>query len=315
MGGIKERLRLTVGLLLYIFDYGSDIYVAYRYWENGDVWWFGITVGFIVVPSILVNITAIIQVINYWTCLAAVLQLSIVFRYLEAIVSPTRSREYHLAQLRYLETITESAPQWCLQSYIMLRQWDFPWYTLASVGGSLLSLAWSITSLEKTRRDKKKEKFNPLLGFCFLTWQLLTLISRLSAIVIVGYVFTYYVFILLAGHWLLQTITVLISHLLSDAKYSALAPLAAYPSLFHSSVTVLPTANPKNEMIIGFIFIVLENLIMVTLSAIIELPDVPYMETLRPIAIGCIAGGSIASFIFSLIFICLPETRTGGNID
>ena len=91
MGGIKQRLLLTTGLLLYIFDYGSDIYVAYRYWENGDVWWFGMTVGFIAVPSILVNITAIIQVINYWTFLAAVLQLSIVFRYLGAIVTPAPS--------------------------------------------------------------------------------------------------------------------------------------------------------------------------------------------------------------------------------
>ena len=168
MEGIKERLLLTTGLLLYIFDYGSDIYVAYRYWENGDVWWFGMTVGFIAVPSILVNITAIIQVINYWTCLAAVLQLSIVFRYLEGIVWLAFSSE-SLARLRYLETITESAPQWCLQSYIMLRQWEFPWYTLASVGGSLLSLAWSITCLEKARCNKKMKKFNLLLGFCFLT--------------------------------------------------------------------------------------------------------------------------------------------------
>ena len=306
MEGIKERLLLTTGLLLYIFDYGSDIYVAYRYWENGDVWWFGMTVGFIAVPSILVNITAIIQVINYWTCLAAVLQLSIVFRYLEGIVWLAFSSE-SLARLRYLETITESAPQWCLQSYIMLRQWEFPWYTLASVGGSLLSLAWSITCLEKARCDKKMKKFNLLLGFCFLTWQLLTLISRLSAIVMVGYVFTYYVFILLAGHWFLQTITVFIYNINSGAKRKALAPLVAYPTLFHSSITVLPTASPKNEMMMGFIFIVLENLIMVALSASIELPDVPNMETLRPIAIGCIAGGSIASFVFSMIFICQDD--------
>ena len=63
MGKKLQRLSLIVGMLLYLFDYGSDIYVAIKYWKNNDVWWFGMTTGFILVPSIIVNITAIIQVI------------------------------------------------------------------------------------------------------------------------------------------------------------------------------------------------------------------------------------------------------------
>ena len=37
---------------------------------------------------------------------------------------------YLLAILRHIEKITESAPQLCLQVYIMLRQWSFPSYTV-----------------------------------------------------------------------------------------------------------------------------------------------------------------------------------------
>ena len=50
---------------------------------------------------------------------------------------------YKLAWLRHIETVTESIPQWCLQVYIMLRQWYFPWYTLVSIVVSLLSSAWN----------------------------------------------------------------------------------------------------------------------------------------------------------------------------
>jgi hypothetical protein len=37
---------------------------------------------------------------------------------------------YKLAWVRYAEALTESTPQWCLQIYIVLRQWDFPWLTV-----------------------------------------------------------------------------------------------------------------------------------------------------------------------------------------
>ena len=148
----------------------------------------------------------------------AVLQLSIVVRYIEAIISPyppvtrrsrttspDRRRIFFLAKLRYLETITESAPQLCLQVYIMLRQWDFPTYTVVSSVLSLLSLAWSITTLEKERIEEE-EDYKLSAAFVFLIWQLSTLVSRLSAIILFAYVFRYYVIIFLAAHWLLLSI-------------------------------------------------------------------------------------------------------------
>ncbi len=318
MGKKLQRLSLIVGLLLYLFDYGSDIYVAIKYWKNNDVWWFGMTTGFILVPSIIVNITAIIQVINFWRFIMAVLQLSIVVRYIETIISPyppvtrrsrttspDRRRIFFLAKLRYLETITESAPQLCLQFYIMLRQWDFPTYTVVSSVLSLLSLAWSITTLEKERKIKKEGDYKWSAAFVFLIWQLSTLVSRLSAIVIFAYVFRYYVIFFLAAHWLLLAVAMLtIQKREYDSQGSLIfSCLAAYPSLFHSSETVLPTASPKVEMIMGYILILLENIAMVTLSLTIEIPDLPHMDILEPVIIACIIGGSVPSiFCISLYY-------------
>jgi hypothetical protein len=252
MGKNLKRSSLLVGLVLFLFDYGSDIYVAIQYWKNNDTWWFGMTVGImtvIIIPSIIVNVTAIVQVMNFLTCIAAVLQLSIVGRYIEAFVSLKHKRIYFLAKLRYLETIMESAPQWCLQVYIMLRQWHFPSYTVVSSVFSLLSLAWSITTLEKERATDEGREFKSCKTVSFLIWQLFTLISRLSAIVLFAYVFRHHVIIFLTVHWLLLAVVILIIQRYdgtdSLGKSLFLSCLASYPSLFHSLETVLPTKYPK----------------------------------------------------------------------
>ena len=80
MGNKKQRLTLLVGLFLFLFDNGSDIYVAIQYWQSHEIWWFRLTLAFIIVPSIIANITAFIQQKNIWSCVAGALQLSIVAR-------------------------------------------------------------------------------------------------------------------------------------------------------------------------------------------------------------------------------------------
>ncbi len=348
MGKKLQQLILIVGLLLYLFDLGSDIYVASQYWKNNDVSWFGMTTGFILVPSIIVNITMIVHVFNFWRFILAVLQLSIVVRYIETIISPyppvagrsettspdspvterrettspnaavsiwsettpldssltrwsapDRRRIVFLAALRYLQTITESAPQLCLQVYIMLRQWNFPTYTVVSSVLSLLSLAWSIMTLEKERKIEKEGDYKSSAAVLFLFWQLFTLVSRLSAIVIFAHVFRYYLILFLAPHWLLLSMAILT---IERREYNLYCPgslivscLAPYPLLFHSSETVLLTAN---ETITGYILIALENIIMVTLSVTIEMQDVPHIDVLKPVALSCVIGGTFLSIVF-----------------
>ncbi len=261
----------------------------------------------------------------------AILQLSIVVRYIETVISPyppvttrnettspdapvtrrsettspDRRRIHFLAKLRYVETITESAPQLCLQLYIMLRQWNFPTYATVSSVLSLVSLIWSIMTLEKERKIKEEGDYKLNAAVLFLIWQLSTLVSRLSAIVLFAYVFRYYVIIFLAAHWLLLLVAILI--ILERREYFGRKPLIfacleAYPSLFHSSETFLPTASPKVEMIVGYILIMLENIIMVILSLTVEIPGLSHMYILKRVAISCIVGGSFLSFFIVLYY-------------
>ena len=303
IGKNLRRLRLIVGLMLYLFDYGSDIFVAFQYWKHNEYWWFGLTTGLIVVPSIIVNITAISKLMTETrkSVFDCTLHLSVVIRYMETLVSLDSSDIYFLTKLRYLETITESAPQWCLQVYIMLRQWSFPSYTVVSIVLSFLSLAWSITTLEKERKLHEMKSFNFCAAVLFLIWQLSTLVSRLSAIVIVAYVFRYYVIVFLAVHWWLVTMTM---QAIQQEKFNCresfiLSCLVGYPSFFHSLKTVLPTASPNFEMIVSLAYIIAENVGCVLLLFLVHPnSDVQHVDVLKPILILCIAAGTDSSFIF-----------------
>ena len=84
-----KRAFLLAALVLYLFDLGSDIYVAIQFWKVDEPWWFGTTVMFISVPSLFVNGAAIIQIRNIGTFLAAIFQLSIVVRYIEVLIKPS----------------------------------------------------------------------------------------------------------------------------------------------------------------------------------------------------------------------------------
>ena len=51
-------LHLT-SFQLYGFDVGSDIYVAITYYQKEDLWWFGITIALVILPSFIVNAIAL----------------------------------------------------------------------------------------------------------------------------------------------------------------------------------------------------------------------------------------------------------------
>ena len=306
MNIIVKRLLLVVGLLLYIFDFASDIYVAVQYWKNNEVWWFSLTIIFIVVPSIMVNVTGIFQLPNIWTYLASILQLSILVRYIETFISP-ETRELFLARLCYLETITESAPQWCLQVYIMLRQWYFPSYTVFSSVLSFLALAWSITTLENARMSSKHRDFKPSARISFLIWQSSTLVSRLPGIVIIAYVFRYYAIIFLVVHSLLVTGCMFLVSREYDhiGKDLLIACVTAYPSLFHSSKIDSESSHGKMNM--RYILLLVENAVLVTMSLTIKIPNVPHIDVLKDITNSCLLGGSVVSIISFTFYYCCAD--------
>jgi len=51
-----EVVVTVLSILSYVFDIGSDIYLAFVYYNDGDMWWFTLTVIFIIVPSLTITI-------------------------------------------------------------------------------------------------------------------------------------------------------------------------------------------------------------------------------------------------------------------
>lgn len=286
------------------------MYVAFQYHQNNETWWFSLTLIFIIGPSILVNIRAIVQDLSVRTNIAAVLQLTVILRYIEAFFD--QSRVVMVAKLRYLETMTEGAPQWCLQVYIMICQWYFPWYTVLSSVLSLLSLVWSVTALEKERvavRDREL-KFEAVLAF--LIWQIFTLISRVSAIVSIAYVFRYYAIIFLMLHWLIfMAVMLLAIETVEDNGLGSalfLSCLTGYTSLFHFSKTdVLVTRSANTELCAGYFFLLVENAILLTSSFTYEIPETAHMDILEPAVISCVIIGSFVSLMGFIFYYCCAD--------
>ena len=299
---MQKRLGLILGLLLYIFDYASDIYVADQYRRN-NVSWFGITVSIIVVSTVIGNITTVVRIYGLCESMPALVQPSFALRYVQAIRSPDKTNIYQLTRLRYFHTIIGSAPQLCLQLYIMVRQWYFPSYTLVSTTSSLLSLTWSITTLETERYD-----LNLLDSVVFLIWQLSTLVSRVTAIVVFTYAFRYYIFLAVAFHCFLATVAMQIIQIpwndpevreFHFAKSLVLSCEAGYASLFHTSLRFMPSG--RRDIFVSTFFFVIESIACIILFFVaVEIPD--DMVLLMPVATPCIIGGTFLSILHFLAY-------------
>jgi len=59
-----EVVLTVFSILSYIFDVGSDIYLAFAYYSNGDMWWFTLTVIFIIVPSLTITVFSFVWYIQ-----------------------------------------------------------------------------------------------------------------------------------------------------------------------------------------------------------------------------------------------------------
>ena len=217
-----------------------------------------------------------------------------------------------MATTRYIEAFAESTPQWCLQFYIMLRQWSFPWITITSTVFSLLSLLWSITALEKTA----KIEVNPTMTFpkrsliAFSLWQLGILVSRLSAIVIFAYTFRIYVFIVIVTHCTVVSVVIMINQYLNEnrdhcKKTAMIISFGSYPLLFHLSSTtnilMFNYFNNKKNKILNVIacgIFFLENATMVSLSVWYEPRSTPHIEFLQKIVLPLVFAGFAIGLLF-----------------
>ncbi|CAH1267073.1 XK [Branchiostoma lanceolatum] len=136
-------IRTLAGFALYIADFVTDVILAAEYYRNGDYYWFGLTLGFALVPQVIVNIMlAYLDGCKWYYLLplgvpAKYFQVLYTFIYDEhqprytMVARQTKGQENqapvaravnHLLPLaRLVGTLLESLPEICLQIYVLLR--------------------------------------------------------------------------------------------------------------------------------------------------------------------------------------------------
>ena len=214
MGKTLTALKLVAGLLLYILDVGSDIYVAVRCHQEDKTSWCAITIAIVLVAS-----TVIVNVVAFFTrkrelgiCIYGVAflgQLCVIVRYVEQLVclkkgnSVDKDSNRKLPQVRCTRALFQSGPQCFIQTYIMLDFWFFPWYIIASTIVSFVSLLWGFTSVPISDVELSEDHANvdennrPLrVVIVFFFSQLGFLVSRISLLVIFTYAFRFYLALL-----------------------------------------------------------------------------------------------------------------------
>ncbi|XP_035681586.1 uncharacterized protein LOC118419331 [Branchiostoma floridae] len=139
-------LKTLVGFAFYIADLVTDVLQAAEYHRNGDIAWFGLTLGFALGPQIIANIVLMILEGYKWYHLYMI-PLGVPVKYLQVLCSfsdccedgpediwkarkterqdtrePVARVSNHLLPLaRLVGTILESLPELCLQIYILLQ--------------------------------------------------------------------------------------------------------------------------------------------------------------------------------------------------
>ena len=257
----------------------------------------------------------------------------------------------HHTFLCLTEAFAESAPQCCLQNYVMIRQWHFPWYTVLSTILSLLSMAWNITSLETSCKtcqwarssfghssqrlsgtrcqecqlavNQDIKSFSKISLIVFLLAHLSLLVSRLTSLVIFAYNFRYYVFFIVGLHWLLVFIAICVGKKFTHTKLTLVlnASLRAYPMVFcfSSSIAKLSFRKKISENFRAFAFvfygiIFIENTIMVITATVSHSED-PYITFLTKITLPLVFGGFIFGVLFLVVYYkCCHPAKTQHNV-
>ena len=242
-------------------------------------------------------------------------------RYRE-VESESNESAYALAWIRYIETLLESTPQWCLQVYVMLSQWSFPWYSVLSTTIALFSLAWSDTALEKARVTKNGHNFNLKSTILYFISQLAVLVARLVSIVTCAYAMKTGVFWVLITFWFILNVILtfvfcgymVVSCCCGDRKCCDGSIktifkkfMLTFPLTFYVSETALEALGFSALWIKMFLFVAksLENLFMLMITTNYSLP---HLNIWMPIAWSLLGIGTLSGFI-SLILRHLPKRR------
>lgn len=229
---VLDSFIAIISILTFLADIGTDILAAHQYFVKSHWSWFGLTVLFIVIPSIVMQSLSCKWYFDdygkqpWWSKLLHICQLGPIQRYSQAFWSGLRTNcmtkidmedfnDYltnwrDVTMLRLIEAFLESAPQVVLQLYILSVvdheiQWDKDWITILSVLLSITSLGWSIVSYTHALRLSAKDKGLSVCGYTFqVTYRLCMVASRVVALVLFATQFEWVVFVVCFVHWIVM---------------------------------------------------------------------------------------------------------------
>ncbi|XP_077495316.1 XK-related protein 4-like [Amblyomma americanum] len=215
-----------LSVVTFFSDIATDVIVVTQY-ALGKLWVYaGMTLFFVLMPSVVVNICSLRwhihdQRVSKIIWVANVLQFGVLHRYwlcLRAGLKADRTRDADdfrelyqhqsdLCMLRLFDSFLESAPQLVLQLYIMVNQEDWNPWTGVSALLSLLSLGWGIAAYGKAMRLHRAEKQQlSWTGLVLQTlWRFGTMTSRVTAMVLLACVCGAWTLAILGAHWALMT--------------------------------------------------------------------------------------------------------------
>ncbi|KAM9737329.1 XK-related protein 8.3 [Menidia menidia] len=226
----------VIGVCAFLVDWGSDLWVAAELYCRGDLLWFGVLVGLMVLSSVVVQTfswfwftydrqlpafsgesggeTVLCAGRAELFCLLHVLQLGFLCRHVWAIRQGFRvwwrqsgGSEYavylshDLSMLRLIETFSESAPQLVLMASFMLRSHRGRPVQLVSAAASTTSMAWMLVDYHRSLRSFLPDKAQQgwLSSLVYFLWNLLLIGPRVAALALFSSVLPG----LVAAHFLL----------------------------------------------------------------------------------------------------------------
>ncbi|KAK5854624.1 hypothetical protein PBY51_004804 [Eleginops maclovinus] len=228
----------VIGVCTFLVDWGSDVWVATEFYCRGDVLWFGVLVGLMVLSSVVVQmfswfwyqydrklpgfcsvqtggVTVLFGDRVKLSCLLHVLQLGFLCRHISAIRQGFRvwwrkaeGSDYavylthDLSMLRLIETFCESAPQLTLMIYVMLQTNKARTVQFVSIAASTTSIAWMVVDYHRSLRSFLPDKAKQ--GWCssviYFLWNLLLIAPRVAALALFASVLSGYIGV----HFLMQ---------------------------------------------------------------------------------------------------------------
>ncbi|XP_073677684.1 XK-related protein 8.3 [Garra rufa] len=226
------------GVCTYLFDVGSDLWVAKVFYMQGEFVWFGVLVGFMLVSSVVVQLFSWLwlsydrDLKDFESQASAgnvvllsgakrvklllvlhVCQLGFFIRHISAIWQGFRvwwrggvGSDYavylthDLSMLRLIETFCESAPQLTLMMYIMLHSNHARLVQYISVVASATSIAWMVVDYHRSLRSflPDKDKQNWLSSVVYFFWNLFLIGPRVATVALFASVLPCYI----AAHFL-----------------------------------------------------------------------------------------------------------------